>query len=134
MWLCSLFQILINDQDGIELDESEGETNSDSRSVTSSKSGEQDDLNSSIGFEISKDSSAGEESPTCSQAPKALADKKDLNSQPLKTNQIIVKVVFGRILSRDDAVSVLKKKFKVVKKFDNLVSYSTVGSLGQETG
>ena len=77
-----------------------------------------------MGFEISKDSSGGEESPSCSQAPKALADKKDLNSWPLKTNQIIVKAVFGRVLSRDDAVSVLKKKFSVQPK--NLTTLSPV--------
>ena len=76
-----------------------------------------------MGFEISKDSSGCEESPSCSQAPKALGDKKDLNSWPLKTNQIIVKTVFGRVLSRDDAVSILKKKFSVQPK--NLTTLSS---------
>ena len=46
-------------------------------------------------FQISNDSSASDEPTSCSQAPKALADN---DSWPLKTNQIIVKAVFGRVL------------------------------------
>lgn len=71
------------------------------------------------------------------ETPKASVDKKacTLDSWPLKTNQVIVKAVFGRLISRDDAAGVLKKKFSVQqKKFDSLVSYSSLGRLGQETG
>ena len=57
-----------------------------------------------------------------------MADKKDLDSWPLKTNQIIVKAVFGRVLSRDDAASVLKKKFSVQPK--NLTTLSPTQLLG----
>ena len=74
------------------------------------------------------DSSGSDESPSCSQAPKALADKKDLDSWPLKTNQIIVKAVFSKVLSRDDTVSVLKKKFSVQSK--NLTTLSPIQLLG----
>ena len=68
---------------------------------------------------------------------KASVDKNvcTLDSWPLKTNQVIVKAVFGRLISRDDAAGVLKKKFSVQqKKFDSLVSYLSLRRLGQETG
>ena len=54
--------------------------------------------------------------------------KKELDSWPLKTNQIIIKAVFGRVLSRDDAASVLKKKFSVQPK--NLTTLSPTQLLG----
>ena len=54
--------------------------------------------------------------------------KKDLDSWPLKTNQIIVKAVFGRVLSKDDAFSVLKKKFSVQPK--NLTTLFPIQLLG----
>ena len=78
----------------------------------------------STDFEILKDSSASEESPNCSQAPNVLADKKDLNLWLLKTNDIIVKAIFGRVLSRDDAVSALKKKLSMQPK--NLTTLSPI--------
>ena len=34
----------------------------------------------------------------------------------MKTNQVIVKAVFGRLISRDDAAGVLKKTFSVQQK------------------
>ena len=41
----------------------------------------------------------------------------------------------GKWKSEDDAATVLKKKFSdQPKQIDNLVSYSTVGIHGQETG
>ena len=74
------------------------------------------------------DSSASDESPSCSQAPKALAEKNELDSWPLKTNHTIIKAVFGRVLSRDDAASVLKKKFSVRPK--NVTTVSPTQLLG----
>ena len=71
------------------------------------------------------------------ETPKALVDKKacTLDWWLLKTNPVIVKAVFGRLISRDDAAGVLKKKFSVQqKKFDSLVSYLSLRRLGQETG
>ena len=78
--------------------------------------------------DILNDSSASDESPSCSQAAKTSADKKELDSWPLRTNEIIVQAVFGRILSRDDEVSVLKKKFSVQQK--NLTTLSPTQLLG----
>ena len=52
------------------------------------------------------------------ETPKASVDKKacTLDWWPLKTNPLIVKAVFGRLISRDDAAGVLKKKFRVQQK------------------
>ena len=93
------------------------------------KSSEQDDLNFGHDTAIMNDSSpTSDESPSCSEAPKTSANKKQLDSRPLKTNQLIVKAVFGKILSRDEAVSVLKKKFSVQPK--NLTTLAPIQLLG----
>ena len=64
------------------------------------------------------------------ETPKASVDKKacTLDSWPLKTNQVIVIAVFGRLISRDDAAGVLKKKFSEQQK--NLTALSPIQVLG----
>ena len=68
------------------------------------------------------------ESSASDESTRLQADKKDLDSWALKTNQIIVRAVFGKVLSRDETVSVLKKKFSVQPK--NLTALSPIQLLG----
>lgn len=64
------------------------------------------------------------------ETPKASVNKEvcTLDLWPLKTNQVIVKAVFGILISSVDADGVLKKKFRVQQK--NLTALSPIQVLG----
>ena len=87
---------------------------------TSSASTHDTEILSDVGDQsedsISEEICSSQLCPTTAAMQKELSADNENDQWPSKANKVIVKAVFGKLVMRDEAVAVLKKRFNVQQK------------------